>query len=126
MSNEFETFDETRDIELAAIAESLPDAKLEDVHFSVDEFGKIKNTLNLQDVNDYNIISFKQYFIDDVFFRERDVRKVQFDELFLDLIFVAVFHHMGHFFSKASLHHAVEFWIVFYFVWKTWVSPLLI
>jgi hypothetical protein len=114
-------------------AMSVERAKLksdDSVHISIDEFGilpltqltskgAMKNAIQFIEEKDVCSIRVKQYFGEEkVFFRQRAVRKVEFDELYFDLIFVAVFHRMGH--MMAHVHRMSDlgnFWIVFYFVW---------
>ncbi|KAI8813990.1 bacterial low temperature requirement A protein-domain-containing protein [Cladochytrium replicatum] len=76
---------------------------IEDVHFTSKEFGQMKETIVLYDRLFFSNRSSllvpllpRQFFIGDVLHRERGARKVTWDELFMDLAFVAVINSIGH------------------------------
>ncbi|KAI8813090.1 bacterial low temperature requirement A protein-domain-containing protein [Cladochytrium replicatum] len=76
---------------------------IEDIHFTSKEFGHIKETIVLYDRLCFSNRSSllvpllpRQFFIGDVLHRERGARKVTWDELFMDLAFVAVINSIGH------------------------------
>ncbi|KAI8850282.1 hypothetical protein BC829DRAFT_488835 [Chytridium lagenaria] len=69
-------------------------------HFSKEEFGEAKIRLYdrmVEDNHDHIFCSVRplQYFVGDVLHRERTPRKVTWDELFLDLIFISTISRSG-------------------------------
>ncbi|KAJ3190871.1 hypothetical protein HK101_008289 [Irineochytrium annulatum] len=101
-------------------------------HFTVEEFGP---ALNMQfydehagsarhgKLNLFEKMRPRQFFIGQVLHRERKQRKVSWDELFLDLIFIAVLDRVAHIIRSASdissdlLNKAT---LTFIPIWLTW------
>ncbi|KAJ3310216.1 hypothetical protein HDU76_003422 [Blyttiomyces sp. JEL0837] len=100
-------------------------------HFSKEEFGDGKIVLHDR-IGDDNAVSVvcaavpRQYFVDDVLHREKHPRKVSWDELFLDLLFIAIISQCEKYLKKGKenitwtdLNH---FALVFTPVWMTWLG----
>lgn len=62
-------------------------------HFSTNEFGDI-DKINFTDPEKARFLP-RQYFVGKMLYREREARKVTWEELFLDLIFVSVVNRLG-------------------------------
>ncbi|KAJ3108858.1 hypothetical protein HDU97_010130 [Phlyctochytrium planicorne] len=96
-------------------------------HFSKEEFGEAKIRLYdrmIEDGHDQIICSVRplQYFVGDVLHRERNPRRVTWDELFLDLIFISTISRAE---SYIKTDHVTwtdinKFALVFTPVWQYW------
>jgi hypothetical protein len=87
------------------IDQLLPPSSNNSIHISIAEFGRLRENIEYLDgESSHCTISVKQYFAGDVFYRERGLREVQFDELYFDLIFVGKSHaYSNHQLSSTSL-----------------------
>ncbi|KAJ3088214.1 hypothetical protein HK102_009287 [Quaeritorhiza haematococci] len=96
-------------------------------HFTAEEFGQAKMKFIEPDRSHrrrlFAPIRPRQYFIGDILYRERKPRKVTWDELFLDLIYVAVINRMGYILKedKVTGQTVNKFLLVFIPVWLTWI-----
>ncbi|KAJ3039490.1 hypothetical protein HDV00_012170 [Rhizophlyctis rosea] len=110
-------------------------------HFTHEEFGKHPADLRLYDEihhvhpAHHPYLNFldkhlkpspaRQFFIGDTFYRERKARKVAWEELFSDLVYVGVIQQVSHTIKEASVIDAAELnhvILIFAPIWLTWIS----
>lgn len=93
-------------------------------HETEDEFGQFKHTeggirlITLSD--DFYKVQSRQYLDNYILYRERGRRKVSWDELFLDIVYVATFNKLGHLVYVAKLTGLRDFLLSFYPVINAW------
>ncbi|KAJ3217420.1 hypothetical protein HDU67_008003 [Dinochytrium kinnereticum] len=98
-------------------------------HFSKEEFGDAKIRLYdrmVEDSHDHLFCSVRplQYFVGDVLHRERNPRKVTWDELFLDLIFISTISRSEAYIKgvgSLTINDVNRFALVFTPVWQHWL-----
>ncbi|KAI8920399.1 bacterial low temperature requirement A protein-domain-containing protein [Powellomyces hirtus] len=113
-----------------------------DEHFTHDEFGNVEEIKLYDTLHDRHQhhpqnkpLTFlgrrlkpspaRQFFVGDVLYRERNARKVSWDELFSDLVYVGVVQQITHSVKEAraidgkELNHLI---LVFTPVWLTWLN----
>lgn len=96
-------------------------------HETDHEFGIIKNEVKFIDDQLeehahklFTPIRARQFFQGKTLYREKGLRKVSWDELFLDLVYVASFNKIGHYLYYPSWSALSQFLVVLYPVVNSW------
>ncbi|KAJ3209614.1 hypothetical protein HK099_008471 [Clydaea vesicula] len=103
-------------------------------HESVDEFGELTDTeIRYIDTSEmekldrelrhtwFTNIHVRQYFHGNILYRERHMRKVTWDELFIDLLYVALFNRAGHIIGHhPDMNGLTEYLLVIYPIINSW------
>ncbi|KAI9202282.1 bacterial low temperature requirement A protein-domain-containing protein [Polychytrium aggregatum] len=96
-------------------------------HHTFTEFGQRGQIKFLPEVDEhlhslFPAIRPRQYFIDGVLYREKSLRKVTWDELFLDLVYVAAFDRLGYLFKHDNVDGIAvnSYMLAFLVVWNSW------
>ncbi|KAJ3116929.1 hypothetical protein HDU96_008329 [Phlyctochytrium bullatum] len=108
--------------------------KVEDAteeHFTAEEFGSANNIRLYDEKVATEATKFflfskmrpRQFFIGNIMYREREARKVTWDELFMDLVFVGALAKTGHIVRVSSISPALlnQFTLVFSVVWMSYI-----
>ena len=82
---------------------------------------QVLNSTEHENVHSLFKISIRQYQQKGVLYREHKSRKVTWDELFLDLIYVAAFNKIGHVFYRPTWSTLSSYLLVLWPVWNSWL-----
>jgi low temperature requirement protein LtrA len=103
------------------------DEEYEGIHATSEIFGALTNFKIIEYDNDERSLLQKpllrQYFIGKILYRTKHERKVTWDELFFDLVFVAVIALLGQVLhSDVTSENIKKFIMLFYPIWSCWLN----